>query len=219
MLLLKNLSQREKLVNGSSGVVVRFVLATDVLDGRIGVPVAGHADSAWDATHLKPCFQRLGDNNKCVRRVCLRCAFSVAHEAVPALRYVPVVLFRNVGERIVVPSGFTSELANVGTCSRFQIPLKVAFAITVHKACLCVCAWRRVVGSIQLTCPWQCCTVLTVPRHDTRLRCGSWPRLCFVVAATLLASPGVRVCACAVVVVAARSTWRECSARVRRTLP
>ena len=51
----------------------------------------------------------------------------------PACSYVPVVMFRNVGERVIVPFTFEVEVANIGVCRRIQVPLKLAWALTVHK--------------------------------------------------------------------------------------
>jgi len=47
---------------------------------------------------------------------------------------VPVVKFSNGREFIVKPETFDAKISNVGKCSRYQIPLKLAWAITIHKS-------------------------------------------------------------------------------------
>ena len=46
----------------------------------------------------------------------------------------PKVRFRNGVEKIVTPVEFSSRLAGIGTCIRHAVPLKLAWAITMHKS-------------------------------------------------------------------------------------
>jgi ATP-dependent DNA helicase PIF1 len=46
----------------------------------------------------------------------------------------PIVKFRNDVEKVIRPVRFTSRLAGLGTCVRTTIPLKLAWAITIHKS-------------------------------------------------------------------------------------
>jgi ATP-dependent DNA helicase PIF1 len=46
----------------------------------------------------------------------------------------PIVTFRNDVEKVIGPVRFTSRLAGLGTCVRTGIPLKLAWAITIHKS-------------------------------------------------------------------------------------
>lgn len=46
----------------------------------------------------------------------------------------PVVQFVNGAKKIILPKSFESRLVGIGTCTRLAIPLKLAWAITTHKA-------------------------------------------------------------------------------------
>lgn len=48
--------------------------------------------------------------------------------------HLPIVRFGDKSERIVQPARFTYTMHGVGECSRLQVPLKPAWAITVHKS-------------------------------------------------------------------------------------
>ena len=47
--------------------------------------------------------------------------------------WVPVVKFLNGVERLIYPETFEHEVYKLGTCRRVQTPLKLAWAITIHK--------------------------------------------------------------------------------------
>jgi ATP-dependent DNA helicase PIF1 len=46
----------------------------------------------------------------------------------------PVVQFVNGAKKIILPTSFESRVVGLGTCTRLAIPLKLAWAITTHKA-------------------------------------------------------------------------------------
>ena len=52
----------------------------------------------------------------------------------PTIKKVPIVRFSNGETSSVAPVKFTSVVHGAGEVSRFQIPLKLAWAITIHKS-------------------------------------------------------------------------------------
>ncbi|CAL8463664.1 g3198 [Coccomyxa elongata] len=46
---------------------------------------------------------------------------------------VPVVRFLNRRERLMLPEVFKSEVATTGVCQRIQVPLRLAWSLTIHK--------------------------------------------------------------------------------------
>ncbi|KAG7359861.1 PIF1-like helicase [Nitzschia inconspicua] len=52
----------------------------------------------------------------------------------PGVTKYPVVQFVNGLQQIVLPQKFQSKLVGLGTCTRLAIPLRLAWAITAHKA-------------------------------------------------------------------------------------
>ena len=52
----------------------------------------------------------------------------------PGVEKYPVVQFKNGIQMVVTPQKFQSRILGMGTCTRTAIPLKLAWAITTHKA-------------------------------------------------------------------------------------
>jgi hypothetical protein len=52
----------------------------------------------------------------------------------PGVTKYPVVQFVNGLQQVVLPQKFQSRLVGLGTCTRLAIPLRLAWAITAHKA-------------------------------------------------------------------------------------
>jgi len=57
------------------------------------------------------------------------------HEfSLPNMKFFPVVQFLNGSRRIIRPEKFESDIVGLGSCFRKAIPLKLAWAVTVHKS-------------------------------------------------------------------------------------
>jgi ATP-dependent DNA helicase PIF1 len=102
VMLLKNLDAAAGLVNGSRGIIVRFVpklAALATLAGTKANAETMHATQRWPGREL------------------------------------PVARFMNGRDIIVFPAVFSQAIANGrGECRRLQLPLKLAWTVTIHKS-------------------------------------------------------------------------------------
>jgi ATP-dependent DNA helicase PIF1 len=57
-----------------------------------------------------------------------------AASLLPGVTSYPVVRFKNGLQRVITPQKFQSRIFGMGTCTRTAIPIKLAWAITTHKA-------------------------------------------------------------------------------------
>lgn len=107
VMLLRNLDTPAGRVNGSRGVVIDFVPKEDVL-----------MDATRGAQAMIP-----------------RASPYIDISALGAWRgnLLPIVRFTDGAQLVVLPSRFSVSV-NGGECVRIQVPLKLAWAITVHKS-------------------------------------------------------------------------------------
>ena len=108
VMLLKNMDTAEGYVNGSRGVVTGFV-RTPASASHLHVDVVGER----------------------VPSTAVVTSTALATWRGP---FLPVVRFSDGEEMAVPPTKYTSYMHGVGECVRWQVPLKLAWAITVHKS-------------------------------------------------------------------------------------
>jgi ATP-dependent DNA helicase PIF1 len=116
VMLLKNQDFSKGLVNGSRGVVTRWESRGTVLNRLLN-----------KLTSLR------GENEMMVKEQIFNIiaqmeTLMIAHQP----PHIPVVKFVNGKEEVILPASFSSE-NSLGKCVRFQIPLKLAWALTIHK--------------------------------------------------------------------------------------
>ena len=116
-MLIKNYMD-EGLVNGSRGVVVGYRRYDD------------QAFKCWDEYSYGMRMDRvkyglIGDTSD---------ETSDYYENKGNGSICPIVSFRNGKTKVVTAARFDSRIPGIGTCWRDMIPLKVAFAMTVHKS-------------------------------------------------------------------------------------
>jgi ATP-dependent DNA helicase PIF1 len=105
------------LVNGSRGVVKRFI------------------DKEQSIQHLTAKLpSSLGNNNNTPAATAALTYQIETIRNLPATATYPVVLFCNGKELLCCPTRFSHRIYMTGECCRMQVPLKLAWALTVHKS-------------------------------------------------------------------------------------
>jgi ATP-dependent DNA helicase PIF1 len=111
VMLTKNMPE-EGLVNGSRGVVKHFMGREQAIDSL--------TERAHLVSPLSPARQVMSAQIEAIRNS-------------PTAATFPVVLFCNGKQLLCGPAEFRHRIYLTGDCRRVQVPLKLAWALTVHK--------------------------------------------------------------------------------------
>ncbi|MEW5314863.1 MAG: hypothetical protein WDW38_006328 [Sanguina aurantia] len=118
-----------QLVNGSRGVIVAFVPKKQALEtlNKLRVELGGSSRDAAGAGMSS--IRRGPSGNKALDLVERQIADLTKWQGTQ----VPSVRFLNGIQMDVIPTLFRTSIAQTGECRRLQVPIKLAYAITIHK--------------------------------------------------------------------------------------
>eukprot|EP00897_Mesotaenium_endlicherianum_P008653 jgi/Mesen1/7816/ME000413S07065 len=138
-MLLRNLdldADRDgMLVNGSRGVIIGWKskgeAAQEVEDELAALRLATSSATPGGGARAGSARGTAGEEERRVREWRLQSAAKKFRES--HLESLPVVRFQNGRQMAIAPEKFDHAVPGSGTCVRIQVPLKLAWAITIHK--------------------------------------------------------------------------------------
>jgi len=144
VMLLWNLDLDLGLANGSRGVVITFVPAADTrsfIGNRKNTNVTGESELTDDQKLIVEHLERkcgdssISENHNNDGKKCNELLNILNHWLDAGQKTLPVVRFANGTERVIFPNvHFKKHVYRCGWASRCQIPLMLAWAITIHKS-------------------------------------------------------------------------------------
>jgi hypothetical protein len=121
----------ERLVNGSRGVVIGFESAQDALL-QLSRTASRACDSKGDVLpEDDDVFERPSGSKASLSELLI--SYTKAREGVARCAMFPIVKFLNGTQRVITPHAFSHESYGGASCCRVQVPLKLAWCLTVHK--------------------------------------------------------------------------------------
>lgn len=147
VILTQNLDNKKGFVNGSRGVIKHFMTKEKTMED-----LATRIALCMDVTTRADLIKQLE-------------AVKIAQHCVS----FPVVLFHNGQQMLCSPVEFKHRVWNAGECKRFQVPLKLAWSLTIHR-CQGTSLDRVLVDLTGCFSPGQCYVALSRARSSAGLQ-------------------------------------------------
>jgi ATP-dependent DNA helicase PIF1 len=123
---------RDRLVNGSRGVVIGFESVAESLV-QLSRAASFASDASSDALQEEEdTIQRISGSKSSLSELLKSYVKCVEGSAGSSMKF-PVVKFLNGTQRLITPHAFVYEAYGGACCTRVQVPLKLAWCLTIQK--------------------------------------------------------------------------------------